>query len=192
MDEEVKMKIAFIYRPRSGDRVFTHIGGESAGVAEHPNGCRHVACAAIVRVEAAESGHWFRDEARDLVTRVAGRFGGVGWDECGTIHYAVPTRAAAVAAGYGLAALAHRAGARQEAHRLMFESWMLMRGHGRGFRYDPQPPEAAPGLLIELWERAEEYETPAWTVNWCPQGTWVEFSSEGESRCQPTVWEKKE
>lgn len=185
------MKIVFIYCPRSGDRVFATGAGNNIGigVAEHPNGCRHVACTHVISAQAAEMGRWFRAPARELVSRVVSRFGGIGWDECGTVCYAAPTTGAALAAAYGLAATAHAAGAGEEAARLMFHAWMMQQG--RAAWDGPSRPEAAPELLQTVWGGNEE-PLPQWTIEKDDSCSWVQFSSDQERETfhQPTCWQK--
>jgi hypothetical protein len=99
----------FIYRPRSGDRVFAARAPEDAipAIVTWPgNGCRHVVGGVHLVYEAAESRRWWWDCARRMAGLIVDAVGGVAWDDQGTIHLAVPWLSAAEADRWMLAARA--------------------------------------------------------------------------------------
>jgi hypothetical protein len=85
----------FIYKPRSGDRVFISLEGDEIGVLEYPNGCRHAVGGVHLRLSTAEPDAYWRGAAIEAAkTAVSGIGQGVSWDDRGTIHMVVPVWAA--------------------------------------------------------------------------------------------------
>lgn len=152
------MKVAFIYMPNSGDRVFAG-EGRGVGVAEYFNGCRHVACFDSVRVEASDWGSWFRSDARRLLEKVVDKFGGVAWGE---VHYAAPTEQATVVATAGLAHLAGLAGNKEEAERLMMQLWMMAPPGTMDSLEGPKGWKEAPRIFGGVWKREPRDESYDW------------------------------
>jgi len=88
----------WIYKPRSGDRVFAQREHPELAVHTWEDGCRHVAGGVLLSVVAAEAGAWWRDDATALAKAIVAVAGGLAWDEQGTITLIVPASAALQAA----------------------------------------------------------------------------------------------
>lgn len=81
----------FIYRPKSGDRVFAHQAHETIVVVEWANGCRHVIGGTLLRYSTAVPGRWWRADAKVVATQVVASVGGIAWDDQGEVSLIVPT-----------------------------------------------------------------------------------------------------
>lgn len=94
------MNTTWIYKPRSGDRVFVEKPGDEVAIVEWPNGCRHVVGGVHLQYWAAECGSWWRDKARSMAAKAIESIGqGVAWDNQGHVHMVVPVRFAWQVAG---------------------------------------------------------------------------------------------
>lgn len=84
------MRAIFIYRPRSGDRVFVARATEQVRIVTWSNGSRHVLGAAHLRYFAAGQGPaYWRAEAVRTAKALIEALGGAAWDDRGTINLAV-------------------------------------------------------------------------------------------------------
>lgn len=90
--------VQFIYRPRSGDRVFAVKTHEEIASVEWRNGSRHVAGGCHLWWTASCPGAWWRSDAVTMAAAIVRRYGGIGWDDQGTVCLIVPVRAAVQAA----------------------------------------------------------------------------------------------
>lgn len=134
----------FIYRPRSGDRVFAVKTHEELASIEWRNGSRHVVGGCHLWWTASCPGSWWRSDAVTMAAAIVRRYGGIGWDEQGTVCLIVPVRAAVQAAklmeaaapafrqipGEGWASVARRQEAVESARlanlaRLVLAGWEL-------------------------------------------------------------------
>lgn len=90
---------AFIYHPRSGDRIFaTNVhGGTGIVLVRWQNGCAHVVGGVHLTWGTACPGQHWRNDARAIATHVVNSFGGVAWDDQGIIHLIVPHGTSGVA-----------------------------------------------------------------------------------------------
>lgn len=86
----------FIYQPRSGDRVISLVPSTAVAVLRYPNGSRHVLGGVTLQYHASKSGEegWWRDRARVLAAGLVDVYGGIAWDDCGTVCLTVPHAAA--------------------------------------------------------------------------------------------------
>jgi hypothetical protein len=74
----------WIYRPKSGDRVFALKEHPHVKVARYDNGCRHVLGGVHISEFTAEPGRHYRNSARKMLGEWVNLRGGVAWDERGT------------------------------------------------------------------------------------------------------------
>lgn len=81
----------FIYRPKSGSRVFSENPNRHIRVTTWGNGCKHVEGGVHLSWNAAAQGNNWRQEGRVLMDRIVMAVGGVAWDEQGTLSIVVPT-----------------------------------------------------------------------------------------------------
>lgn len=92
--------VNFVYAPRSGPRWLDGAGPRdyiSTPVVLWPNYSAHT-LGVRVSVDAARPGHHWRGLARDVAAAIARRFGGVAWDDRGTVSVVVPPNVARYAA----------------------------------------------------------------------------------------------
>jgi hypothetical protein len=76
----------FLYRPKNGDRVFADSTCREVRTLRWLNGCRHVMYASVPLVyKTAEAGKHWRAEARRVAEYLVEQYGGIAWDERGTI-----------------------------------------------------------------------------------------------------------
>lgn len=83
----------FVYRPRSGDRVFAYLPTTEVGIVHWSNGCRHIFGGVHLTLCPGGQGSprlLARRLGEDLVTS----HGGIAWDEQGVVHV-VTTQAGA-------------------------------------------------------------------------------------------------
>lgn len=87
------MQTHFIYRPKSGDRVFFESPGEGIRVTKWQNGCRHVQGGVFFRwsTQLAPKGSW-RPLAKLVLQSLMSPIGGIAWDEQGILYAVVPLR----------------------------------------------------------------------------------------------------
>lgn len=81
--------VTFIYQPCSGDRVFAESYPDDKAtpeVVKHPNGCRHVIGGAHLWWDTVVPTKWWRTQAKVLADKLLQQWGGVAWDDQGTIH----------------------------------------------------------------------------------------------------------
>lgn len=86
--------LVFIYRPTTGDRVFSEFSSEWIKIIKWKNGCRHVIGGTHLVFDAAMSRQYWRGIARRLAAAIVAAKSGVAWDERGTINLIVPVHEA--------------------------------------------------------------------------------------------------
>lgn len=86
---KMKQEVHFVYCPRSGDRWINDPATATLPVVVWNNGSVHVVGHRIT-IEAAARGHWWRTAARQAAGLLADHFGGLAWDECGTVSLVLP------------------------------------------------------------------------------------------------------
>ncbi len=79
----------FIYRPKSGDRVFAEREAVGLAFARWPNGCRHVIGGAAPLAYTGGSRDW-RSAAHSAAKAFVAARGGIAWDDRGEISIIVP------------------------------------------------------------------------------------------------------
>lgn len=84
------MRRLFSYRPRSGSRVLAAKPNEFVGIAELEAGTLAVGSVAILSIDAAQPGKWWRSLAARLARDIGESIGGLAEDVNGTINVAVP------------------------------------------------------------------------------------------------------
>lgn len=86
------MTTTFIYNPKSGDRVFAEKNDGQIHVVRWANGSRHVVNGVHLSWNAATPGpgHYWRGPARRMLGILVNQYGGIAWDEQGTIQAVVP------------------------------------------------------------------------------------------------------
>ena len=84
----------FIYCPKSGDRVFAEKKCHFIKVVKYNNGCRHVVGGVLLKFFhlVGEPQKNIRKELRQAARVAISSFGGLAWDDRGTIHLVVPVR----------------------------------------------------------------------------------------------------
>jgi hypothetical protein len=95
VEKENILPIAFIYRPRSGDRVLAEYASPYLVICRWPNGCRHVVGGVHLRWETARPKAYWRNIAAAVFSAAAkavaentGR-GVIVWDDRGFLHVVV-------------------------------------------------------------------------------------------------------
>ena len=84
------MQITFIYRPRSGDRVFAFRAHPAIAIIGWPCGSRHAAGGVRLTYKASSTGCSYRDEAKSVAATIVAAAGGIAWDDRGTVSLVVP------------------------------------------------------------------------------------------------------
>lgn len=85
-------KVQWIYRPKSGDRVFAMRDSNKIVVVTWSDGCRHVVGGWHMMVRETKR---YREPLRRIATAVVNTYrGGIAWDERGDIHLVAPWQSA--------------------------------------------------------------------------------------------------
>lgn len=87
--------VSFVYKPKSGERVFACRPTLRIGVVEYTNGSRHiVGDFVLLEYRVAQPGAWWKNNAIETARGLITGRGGVAWYDSGTLYMAVPSRAA--------------------------------------------------------------------------------------------------
>jgi hypothetical protein len=86
------MQCSFVYKPKSGDRVFAGSVNGGVYVFQWANGCRHIVGGVCLTYPASMQGAWWRSQAHRMASLLCTRFGGIAWDEQGTVSLVVPVQ----------------------------------------------------------------------------------------------------
>ena len=91
----MKRQQAFIYAPTTGDKVFAQKEHRSIVVVKYRNQSRHVwGGSPVLSWEAAQAGKYWRSAAARIAASLIESYGGIAWDERGTIRMIVPANMA--------------------------------------------------------------------------------------------------